>query len=150
MVEVDPDLEQNINFSMSDLRRWREDFMTTSDGKAVLYGGIVGTGDLAVAQRGAGANMSVDVAVGTCFVRGRHAFQQGVYRCYNNAVINKTITGAPATGTRRDIVYAHVYDNAYDALGQNKWAIEVAEGVASTTPTDPVLPLTALPLARVT
>jgi hypothetical protein len=150
MAEFDPDFAQSIPFSMSDIRRWREDFMTTSDGKAVLYGGIVGTGDLAVTQRGAGANMSVDIAAGACYVRGRHAFHQGVYRCYNDAVINKAITGAPLSGARRDIVYAKLYDNAYDASGLNKWEIAVAEGVAGSTPADPMLPLTALPLARVT
>lgn len=150
MAEIEPDFVQAISFSMSDIRRVREDFMTTSDGKSVLYGGVMGTTDLQVVQRGAGANMSVDVSVGTGYIRGRHAFNQGVYRCYNNATVNKTITGAPASGTRRDIVYARIYDNAYDALGQNKWAIEIAEGVASLTPADPILPLSALPLARVT
>ena len=59
---------------------------------------------LAVSQRGAGANMSVDVALGECFVDGTTYTESGT--------TNVVITAADATHARKDLI---VYDTATSA-----------------------------------
>ena len=59
--------------------------------------------DLKVSQRGAGANMSVDVAEGSCLVTGTESTYQGLYHCENQGVQNVIITAANVTNARRDM-----------------------------------------------
>jgi hypothetical protein len=102
----------------------------------LLSEGIIGPGDLAVSQRAAGANMSVDVADGATWVLGDDdPARQPLYRCRNDAVVNLAIAAADATKPRVDRIVAHVYDAQF-AGAQNKWALEVLQGVATAGATD--------------
>lgn len=103
--------------------------------------------DLKVTQRGAGANMSVDVAVGGAVVTGDNQSNQGNYEVFFDAVTN--VTGFVATGsnTRYDLVGVQINDpNAGGAAGSNAVLIRVA-GTAAASPTIPALPNSFLPLA---
>jgi len=111
--------------------------------------GVIGTTSFAVTQRAIPA-MSVDVAAGVAVVQGDDQAFQGKYLCREEAVTSAvTITAAPGSGTRHDIVVLRVNDpNAGGAAGDNA-VIQVVVGVASGSPVDPVVPPSALPLARV-
>lgn len=71
------------------------------------------------------------------------------HNCYNDATVNKTIAAAHATLSRRDIVVAHLYDNIFDASGNNFWALEVITGTPASSPVDPTTPTSTLKLARI-
>jgi microcystin-dependent protein len=111
--------------------------------------GVIGTTSFAVTQRAIPA-MSVDVAAGVAVVQGDDQAFQGKYLCREEAVTSAvTITAAPGSGTRHDIVVLKVNDpNAGGAAGNNA-VIQVVTGVASGSPVDPAIPASALPLARV-
>lgn len=111
--------------------------------------GVVGAGDLAVSQRGAGANMSVDVAAGTAYVEGDTADEQPTYRVRNDATRNLTIDAADATNPRIDLVVAEVLDAAFTGAS-NLWRLRVVKGTPAAGPTPPATPDTALVLAQVT
>jgi len=106
--------------------------------------GIVTAGSWAVSQRGAGANMSVDIAGGEGYIKGDEDVTQGFYHCMSDVtVINKTITTAHATLPRKDIVVARVYDAFYSG-GTNLWQVEVVTGTAAASPAIPATPNNAL------
>jgi hypothetical protein len=73
--------------------------------------GVVGSGDLAVAQRGAGANMSVDVAVGMAFVQGTTQSRQGMYHVFNSATENVVVGAAHSTLPRLDQIILRIFDS---------------------------------------
>lgn len=99
---------------------------------------------LRVTQRGAGANMSVDVAAGRCAVRGDRVADQGTYVCTSTAVENRTVT-APGSGSRAYRIVARVRDrHASTADTASDWLIE-SIFTAGTTP--PALPASAISLA---
>jgi hypothetical protein len=106
--------------------------------------GVTLKNDLKVSQRGAGANMSVDVAAGSCVVAGLTVTYQGKYLCRSTAVVNVAISAAPGSGTRTDLVVARVYDDQADGLGQYMWQPEVFTG--SSVPSG----ASYIPLAKVT
>lgn len=102
---------------------------------------------LKVAQRGAGANLSVDVAIGACVVQGDDQANQGNYDVFNDAVFN--LTGFVATGanTRYDIVGVQINDpNAGGAAGSNATIVRVA-GTQAASPVIPAIPNSFLLLA---
>lgn len=102
---------------------------------------------LKVAQRGAGANLSVDVAIGACVVTGDDQVNQGNYDVFNDAVFN--LTGFVATGanTRYDIVGVQINDpNAGGAAGSNATIVRVA-GTQAASPVIPAIPNSFLLLA---
>ena len=68
-----------------------------AQGGGGLQEGAVGATDFKVAQRGAGANMSVDVASGGAWVQGDDATRQGLYHQTNDATINVGVTAAHAS-----------------------------------------------------
>lgn len=106
--------------------------------------------DLAVSQRGAGANMSVDVSSGFCYV-GSDVTYQAWYLCLNDATVNKTIASVGSAGqSRKDLIVARCYDTQHGD-GSNSWAIEVVQGTAAATGTEtvPASPTRSLPLAIV-
>lgn len=108
------------------------------------------TNPLQVTPRAAGANMSVDVAVGDCVIAGTNTAGQGSYLCRATAINNVPINGAPAAGTSRiDRIVARVYDTAVIGGSVNGWAIEVVAGTAAASPAVPALPASSLSLARV-
>lgn len=84
----------------------------------------------AVSQRGAGANMSVDVAVGQVRVGG--------YFPFVTAVTNVTITAADATNPRWDLI-------SVDRNG----ALTATAGTAASNPTMPSIPANSIVLAAV-
>lgn len=100
-----------------------------------------------VAQRGAGANMSVDVNTGFGVIYGDDQANQGAYLVNCTVLENVAISAAPGSGTRLDLIYWRVNDpNAGGPAGDNS-----AFGVVSaTSPTQPTLPTSAQPLALVT
>lgn len=133
-------------------RRWLGyDFLETSDGVALTTGrgGVVNSGDLTVTQNGT-PNMSVNVAAGTCYIRGTAVSNQGIYRCVAGSTTNLAISAAHATLARWDLVVGRVYDNTHDGSGQNAWALEIVAGTAASSPAEPALPTSAFKLARVT
>lgn len=110
--------------------------------------GVAGPTDLAVAQRAAGANLSVDVAAGVAWVKGDDAVTQPVYRCYNDAVVNLAIATANATNPRVDRVIAEVRDSAFSGVNQD-WRLRVITGTPAGVPVAPALPSNAISLATV-
>lgn len=109
--------------------------------------GVCGTNDLAVGQRGAGANMSVDVFTGGAWVKGDEGTYQGAYYVHNKGTQNVAVAAAHATLARRDIVVARIRDAAYSG-GVSTCALEVITGTPSGSPADPTIPASCLPLAR--
>ena len=118
------------------------------NGRAAMFDeGILSRFDLKVVQRGAGANLSVDISAGGAVVTGDDQANQGNYQTFFDAVTN--VTGFVATGsnTRYDLVGVQINDpNAGGAAGSNAVLVRVA-GTAAPSPTIPALPNSFLPLA---
>lgn len=118
------------------------------NGRAAMFDeGILSRTDLKVTQRGAGANLSVDISAGGAVVTGDDQANQGNYQTFFDAVTN--VTGFVATGsnTRYDLVGVQINDpNAGGAAGSNAVLVRVA-GTAAPSPTIPALPNSFLPLA---
>jgi hypothetical protein len=107
----------------------------------VTEGGVQGLGELAVTQRAAGANMSVDVAPGRIVISITDAPNQLRTLARSNAVNNLAIAGAPAAGLSRiDRVVAHVYDASLIGGSINGWQLEVLTGTPAASPVMPTLP----------
>lgn len=104
--------------------------------------------DLKVSQRGAGANMSVDVAEGSVVVMGTEATYQGMYYGENQGTLNVVVTAANATNPRRDLIVARVSDAQYSGAA-NTFTIEIVTGTAAASPVDPTVPANCQVLARV-
>ena len=108
--------------------------------------GVCGAGDLAVTQRGAGANFSVDVAAGHAVVTGTSIADQGKYVVQSTATVNLTLSGAPGAGFNRfDLVYAQVRDRQADGGTSYDWVIDKVTGTSSGV--TPSTPGNAIPLA---
>src|SRR5215469_970964 len=102
------------------------------------------TGDMAVTQRGAGANFSVDVAAGYAYVVGDDVTLQGTYFCWNDATVNVSTfstgaaIGAPASGTRNHRLVLQVQDK----LNNGAWTgytaqFQLLQDTGSGTPAEP-------------
>lgn len=100
---------------------WR-DFFRHLTGSGVIDG--VGS-EFAVTERGAGANMSVDVAAGECFVRGQWG--------ESTSTKNLPISSADPTNPRIDRVVLRNH------FGNNKITLEVLEGTPAGSPAAPAL-----------
>lgn len=95
---------------------------------------------LAVSQRAAGLNMSVDISVGDAFVRrsdGSYA-----HPVFNDAVYNQVISTADGSNPRRDIVviYVDYGETPSTAVSNNTNGvvkIKVVNGTPAGSPTDP-------------
>lgn len=100
---------------------------------------------LKVSQRAAGANLSVDVAVGRCVIAGDDVPDQGSYLCQSTTVANIALT-KPASGTRTYRIVARVRDKSSSASWSgHDWTVEgIFDGSSS-----PVLPPSAISLALV-
>jgi hypothetical protein len=94
--------------------------------------GVYAAGDFMVTQRGAGANMSVDIAAASgafAAVQGDSVTGQGLYVVGpHSAVINEVIAAADPTNPRVDIVILEVQDNVHDASGGNLARTRVVTG----------------------
>lgn len=114
--------------------------------------GVVNVTDLAVIQRGAGANMSVDVPAGECVVTGTDLAGQGKYLCKSDATVNVVIATAPGTGQSRiDLIVATVRDQDQNGLAHNDWIIQAVTGTAAATGSQvaPAVPASSLLLAQI-
>lgn len=115
---------------------------------ALLAEGVLGAGDLAVTQRGAGANLSVDVAAGSAAIVGDDQANQGTYLVKNTAVVNLVIGAPPGANSRIDLIVAQVRDANVTGVN-NDWTLSVIAGVAAGAPVAPAVPNTAIALAQV-
>lgn len=86
-----------------------------------------------VVQRGAGANMSVDIGMDeSALVRGDAVTLQGLYTVApHSATINEAITTSDPTNPRVDRVILELQDNTHDASGQNRAQTRVVAGTPS-------------------
>lgn len=110
--------------------------------------GIIHAGDLAVTQRGAGANMSVDIAGGRAVVKGDLSTYEGVYFMENRGVTNLAISASDPTNPRIDRVVAEVLNAEYSGAS-NLWRLRVITGTAAPSPVAPALPDNCISLATV-
>lgn len=95
--------KEQLSLSADGLRRFV--------GNLVASEGVAATGDMAVTQRAAGANLSVDIAAGSALVQGDSVTGQGYYPEYNDATFNLTgFTAAHATLPRIDRVVVRARD----------------------------------------
>ncbi len=119
-----------------------------ANGGVARYYGAGTTGDLAVIQRAAGANMSVDVGAGFAMVGGTESATQGEYGAYNDATVNVTISASDPTNPRIDVIGIRIRDTEYSGAN-NDAAIIVVTGTPAGAPVVPTLPANFLSLAHV-
>ncbi len=103
--------------------------------------------DLVVSQRGAGANMSVDVTAGTAIIASSSA-THGFYGLYSDAVTNVAITASNPSNPRIDIIIAQALDTE-QGDGFNLYQVGVITGTPAGSPTVPSPPARSLVLAQV-
>jgi hypothetical protein len=115
----------SVSYSARDVRRFIQSapLIFTAGGE-----GVVESGDFAVAQRGAGANMSVDVAAGEAYVKGDTSADEGSYYCRETTTLNVTVTGSDATNPRIDRVVLEVKNDSEDGGGLNLARIRTIDG----------------------
>jgi hypothetical protein len=82
------------------------------DAEGALQEGVVGATDLKVSQRGAGANMSVDVAAGAGWIRVDTGTRNGLVHVYSDAIANVEVNAAHATLPRVDRVGVRYNDTS--------------------------------------
>jgi hypothetical protein len=124
--------------------------------------GLVSRGDFAVTQRGAGANMSVDIAAGAAIVYPASVTRQGPYYVQSDATYNTSSDGgyswtaADATNPRIDLVCLEVKDNAEDASGSTGLRFRVVDGTPNASATHqlattywPAVPTGCVPIAAI-
>lgn len=114
-------------------------------------------GGFAITQRGAGANMSVDVAAGSAVVQGDSSAIQGKYFAREVATVNVTVSAADGSNPRIDRVVIEIKDNDYDSSGLRVARIRTIEGTptsganaATNTNGIAALPSSCLEIARFT
>lgn len=110
--------------------------------------GIILSTDLAVTQRGAGANMSVDVAGGRCVIKGDFSSVEGSYFMENRGVTNLVISASDPTNPRIDRIIAEVLNAEYSGAS-NLWRLRAMTGTPAGSPSAPALPTNAISLATV-
>lgn len=98
---------------------------------------------LAVSQRGAGANMSVDVAIGDAIIQR----SDGTYGhpAWNDAVYNQVIAAADGSNPRRDIIVMYIDYGQTPSTGvaNNTNGVVKIKSVSGTAAGSPVDPSTA-------
>lgn len=104
----------------------------------VTVGGVIdlsSTNNLKVSEKGAGADMSVDIAVGKAFVRKTGT---NTYPVYNDAIVNKLV-GANASGNPRIdsiVLYIDLAASA-NATSTNVATFAVVAGTPAASPSAP-------------
>lgn len=111
--------------------------------------GVVGAGDLVVAQNGT-PNMSVNVAAGRAVVRSTEAASllAGAYSFLNDATVNLSIAASDPTNPRIDLVIAQVRDSNYSGASTDA-RIAVVTGTPAGSPAVPAVPDSCVVLAQV-
>ena len=104
-----------------------------------------------VTQRAAGANFTVDIAVGDFIIAGDDQSLQGSYQGRITATESVTIGAAPSGSNKRiDLVTLRINDpNAGGNAGNNATPIVVPGTQTTGTPVAPPLPGSSIPLATV-
>lgn len=134
-----PVFMQNVTYSAR-LARLLADALAPTEG--VVSG-------LAVSQRGAGANNSVDVALGVAIIKGDDQADQGKYAVRNTATVNVAMSAAPVSNARIDLIVLKIRDpNAGGASGDDA-VLTTVDGVASGSPVAPATPASTIVLAQV-
>lgn len=140
---------QNRNDHPARIDRLAASALLTPDGAGLTWReGVRGDLDFKVSQRGAGANMSVDIAAGMAYVKQDNS-GQGCYVVPNDAVINQAIATSDPTNPRRDLICIQVED-AFFTGSNNQGVLTYVQGIAAASPVDPSVPANTLILARVT
>lgn len=113
--------------------------------------GVLNVGDLLVAQRAAGTNMSVDVASGVGVVTGDDAAAQGKYLCRHlSGPTNVALAAAPGVGLSRiDLIVLRIQDAAVIGGANNNFIFDKVTGTAASSPSAPALPASCMLLAQV-
>lgn len=94
--------------------------------------GIIGAGDLLVAQRAAGATMTVDVSAGAGWVQVDTGTRNGISHVYSDAVANLPIAAAHATLPRVDQVVLRYNDSSLPTGAGDVPTLEVIAGTPTT------------------
>ena len=87
-----------IDYSAQEMRQYVRAQLTMASGVGGEQG-VVASSGFTVTQRGAGANMSVDVASGLAYVVGDDVTNQGTYQVWNDGTFNVTGWTVPGAGT---------------------------------------------------
>jgi len=112
--------------------------------------GVLRPSALKVGQRGAGANMTVDVAAGDAIVTGDDQANQGRYAVRVDATVNVTGFTAPAGSNQRyDLVVLRINDPDAGGTAGRTATLERVAGTAAVSPTVPATPTSCLLLAVV-
>lgn len=102
-----------------------------------------------VTQRGAGANLSVDVSIGACVIRGDDQPNQGMYFARITAIENSPAPAAPGSDQRWDVVSLRINDPTAGGPAGNNATLVWTQGIAGPTPVPPSVPTSAIGLASV-
>lgn len=112
--------------------------------------GVYGATDLFVSQRGAGADSSVDVALGKAVVYEQSTTERAYLIRLTGSVQNIPLPASPGSNSRYDMIYAQVRDSTLSGTVDD-WVLTVVSGTAAASPTEPAAPSgQSLLLARVT
>jgi hypothetical protein len=99
----------------------------------------IGSGGLAVSQRAAGANFTVDVASGYAIIPGGDVSNQGSYVAFNDATVNVATPTAPGSGTRVHRVILQIRDKLNNgAYSTYDGVVQVLTDTGSATLTSPM------------
>jgi hypothetical protein len=101
------------------------------EGGGGLQEGVVGANDLKVAQRGAGANMSVDIPAGAAWVQIDTGTRNGLAHVYNDATANVAVTASNATNPRIDQAILRYNDTSIPTGSGNTPTLEILAGTAT-------------------
>ena len=85
-----------VNYTEAEFRNLITSLLAAANGGSVAEG-VTAAWDLAVTQRAAGANFSVDIAAGKAFAADDDVSGGGTYWCWSDAVYNLTTPSAPAS-----------------------------------------------------
>jgi hypothetical protein len=104
--------------------------------------GVVGADSFQVTERGAGANMSVDVGSGAAFsdlavVAGTASGQGNYVVRLGDAVTNVSVNASNVSNPRIDEIYLVVQDNQYDASGRVIARLAYRDGTPAGSPAAP-------------
>jgi hypothetical protein len=101
--------------------------------------GVVGSTELVVSARAAGANMSIDISPGLAIIQGDSVAAQGKYAVRSTAVENRAVATAPTTGSRTDLVVLQLFDKQADGGTLYGWDIQVLTGTTTAPPSSVIL-----------
>lgn len=93
--------------------------------------GVWRSSDYKVVQRGAGANMSVDVGLGDAIIFGNNPGNGGFYHITNDATVNVAVGPSHASLPRIDQIVLTINDTTHGGDATDAPALEVLAGTAT-------------------